>query len=166
MNTYPDSFYHEKTYTISWAEGEVKDLFGDVNAMALDKRPTITFDLDDKLIKFDVKNAVPAPGRDFVAEAGKARFVTAKSMRWWPSPHGMIIGFLNRGKVGTQQQLFMMWVTPKEPLTDLESPLELRMFFFNTNDCFSGGPSEMDGSHLGAGQINGGGIGNGPNKKS
>ena len=160
MIPYPENLYQDRKYTITETNGEAQFLFGD--AQNMDPKPTITFGIDryDEM-EFKIENAQPAPGRDFEAEAA-ARFISADTTEWWPSTDGMVLGFLNKGNVGTKQQLFMMWIVPKVPLTDPDAPFELRMFFFNTNDCFSGGNSDIGGYFGGPGQINGGGTGNGP----
>lgn len=160
MADYPLNLYHNKKYTIGWTEGEAKDLFGD--ASTLSKPTTIKFRVGaDNVVDFEVDPPQSQTGRYFNQEA-KARFIFAKETKWWPSRHGMIMGFLNKG-VSDKQQLFMMWVVPKAPLTDPDQPFELNMFFFNAKDCFSGGPGNIDGTIGGIGQINGGGLGNGPN---
>jgi hypothetical protein len=163
MANYPFDLYHDKKYTITWTEGEAIDLFGDAQKVA--KPTTIKFALyADNTVGFTVDPITSPTGRKFADEA-KARFISARTTKWWPSPHGMIMGFLNKGPqyVDKTQQLFMMWIAPQVPLVDPDFPFELKMFFFHTKDCFSGGSGDIDGTIGGIGQINGGGIGSGPN---
>lgn len=168
MVSYPVNMFHKQKYTINKTFGEATVLFGDPTKLPNGQKLTIEFDVKvDNTVEFKLTNAYPTdPKRDFIKEAGAARMIYKGNPRtpYWPSPEGLIMGYINKGDVGKTQQLFMMWLEPNIQRQDPFDSMTLMIFFFNTNDCFSGGAGNIDGTFGGPGQENGSGIGNGPNR--
>ena len=157
-----------KSFALHSTTGEAEDLFGPVSPGDA-KPPRIKISIDKQnLVTFKVSGASPKPDRDFAMEAnGSTRYLDFKQRDWPDEMLPMIVGHINWGKPD-MQQLFLMWLRPKNAKTEkkYKQKYMLNFFFFATATRFSTMAESIGiGLQAGVGQNNGGGSGSGPTGK-